>query len=90
MRQQARDWLRADLKAYRQDMEKAADKAGPVIAQRMQHWLKDEDFAGVRGEKALVDLPEAEGKDWQNLWQEVETLRQRAAQQPKTANAARP
>jgi tetratricopeptide (TPR) repeat protein len=39
LRQQALDWLRADLKAYRQLMEKPAGKAGPAIAQRMQHWL---------------------------------------------------
>jgi hypothetical protein len=30
----------------------------------MQHWRKDEGFAGVRGEKALTPLPEAERADW--------------------------
>jgi tetratricopeptide (TPR) repeat protein len=81
LRQQALDWLRADLKAYRQVMEKAADKTGPMIAQRMQRWLQDQDFAGVRGDKALVKLPEAERKDWQKLWEEVQALRQRATKQ---------
>ena len=60
LRQQALDWLRADLKAYQQVLEKSAGKAGPAIAQRMQHWLKDDDFAGVRGEEALAKLPESE------------------------------
>jgi hypothetical protein len=41
-------------------MEKSAGKSGPAIAQRMQHWLKDDDFAGVRGPEALGKLPEAE------------------------------
>jgi serine/threonine protein kinase/Flp pilus assembly protein TadD len=90
LRQQALDWLRVDLKAYRQAMEKAADKAGPEIAQRMQHWLQDSDFAGVRGDKALAKLPESERKNWHKLWEEVETLRERAAQQPKTPSSARP
>jgi hypothetical protein len=90
LRQQALDWLRADLKAYGQVMEKSADKDGPAIAQLMQHWLQDEDFAGVRGDKALAKLPEAERKDWQKLWQEIEILRQRAGKQPKTASSARP
>jgi eukaryotic-like serine/threonine-protein kinase len=90
LRQQALDWLRADLKAYRQVMEKDADKAGPEITQRMQHWLTDEDFAGVRGAEALAKLPEAERKEWQKLWQEVEALRKRAAGQPKTASSDRP
>jgi serine/threonine protein kinase/Tfp pilus assembly protein PilF len=90
LRQQAVDWLRADLKVYRQDMEKVADKAGLTIAQRMQHWLQDIDFAGVRGAESLARLPEAERKDWHKLWGEVEELLQRAAQQPKTASPAGP
>jgi serine/threonine protein kinase/Flp pilus assembly protein TadD len=90
LRGQALDWLRADLKAYQQVMEKSASKAGPAVAQRMQKWLQDTDFAGVRGDEALSRLPEAERKDWQKIWQEVEQLRQRAAQPPKTASSSRP
>jgi serine/threonine protein kinase/Tfp pilus assembly protein PilF len=90
LRQQALDWLRADLKAYRLVMEKSAGKAGPAIAQRMQHWLQDKDFIGVRDSEALAKLPEAERKDWQKLWEEVEALLQQAAKQPKQASSARP
>jgi Tfp pilus assembly protein PilF len=90
LRQQALDWLRADLKAYQQALEKSAGKAGPTIAPRMQDWLQDTDFAGVRGEKALAKLPAAERKDWQKLWQEVEALWQQAAQRPKKESSARP
>jgi serine/threonine-protein kinase len=89
LRQQALDWLRADLKAYRQDMEKGANKAESTIAERMQHWFKDDDFAGVREAEALARLPEAERKEWHKLWEEVEALRKRAAGQPKTASSAR-
>ena len=74
LRQQALDWLRADLKAYRQMMEKSAGKAGPTIAQRMQHWLQDGDFSSVRGDKALAKLPESERRDWQQLWASVAAL----------------
>jgi serine/threonine protein kinase/cytochrome c553 len=87
LRQQALDWLLADLKAYRQLMEKSAGKAGPAIAQRMQHWLKDHDFAGVRAADALARLPEAERQQWQKLWQEVEALRQQAAAKTKPPTA---
>jgi serine/threonine-protein kinase len=90
LRQQALDWLRADLKAYRQDMDKVADKDDPAIAQRMRHWLHDAGFAGVRGAAALGRLPEAERADWQRLWQEVEALRQRADQRSAPASTARP
>jgi Flp pilus assembly protein TadD len=90
LRQQALDWLRADLKAYRQLLEKSAGKAGPAVAQRMQHWLNDTDIAGVRETASLAQLPEGERKQWHKLWQEVETLRQLAAQPPKTTSSARP
>ncbi|HEY7313996.1 MAG TPA: tetratricopeptide repeat protein [Gemmataceae bacterium] len=86
LRQQALDWLRADLKAYRQVMEKSAGKAGPAIAQRMQYSLQDTDFAGVRGEAVLRKLPEAERPLWQKLWQDVEALRQQAAATTKSAD----
>ena len=89
LRQQALDWLRADLKAYRQEMEKAADRANSTISERMQHWFRDEDLAGVRGTESLVRLPDVERKDWYKLWEEVEALRQRAAGQPNTASSAR-
>jgi Flp pilus assembly protein TadD len=87
LRQQALDWLRADLKAYRQAMEKSAGKAGPAIAQRMQHWLQNSDFAGVRCEAVLRKLPEAERPSWQKLWQEVEALRQQAPTRTKPPTA---
>jgi Flp pilus assembly protein TadD/tRNA A-37 threonylcarbamoyl transferase component Bud32 len=79
LRKQARDWLRADLTAWRNLLDK--DKAAPVVGQIMQHWLDDTDFNGVRGAGALAKLPEAERGDWQRLWEEAAALRQRA--QPK-------
>jgi eukaryotic-like serine/threonine-protein kinase len=90
LRKQALDWLRADLKAYRQVMDKSADKAGPEVVQRMQHRLQDTDFTGVRGSEALGRLPEEERGDWQKLWAEVEGLRQRAAKLAKQDSPARP
>jgi tetratricopeptide (TPR) repeat protein len=90
LRQQALDWLRADLKAYRQLMDKAADKVSGAVAKKMQHWLQDDDFAGVRGAEALARLPQGERSEWEKLWQEIEALRQRAAQRPAAASPARP
>jgi serine/threonine-protein kinase len=79
LRQQALDWLRADLDASRGQLDKEPATARPVVAGRMQHWLRDPDFAGVRGPEALARLPEAERHDWQRLWQNVEALGHRAA-----------
>jgi hypothetical protein len=82
--------LWADLKAYQQLLEKAADKVAPLIAQRMQHWLQDSDFVDVREAEALSRLPESERKEWHKLWEDVEALRQRAAQRPKPASSVQP
>jgi serine/threonine protein kinase/tetratricopeptide (TPR) repeat protein len=78
LRRQALDWLRADLAAYRQALDKQPVKARPVL-ERMEHWLQDKDFIGVRGPKALAKLPDAERQEWQKLWEELEKLRKRAA-----------
>jgi serine/threonine protein kinase/Flp pilus assembly protein TadD len=83
LRRQALDWLRADLAAYRKLLAKEPDKIGPVVNERMQQWLADKDFAHVRGSEALDKLPEAERREWQKLWSEVDELRQKVAKPAK-------
>jgi hypothetical protein len=78
LRRQALDWLRADLVAWRGRLDRQPDKAHPAVAQKMRHWLGDADFNGVRGPDTLAKLPEAERQPWQQFWQEVEALGQRA------------
>jgi tetratricopeptide (TPR) repeat protein len=78
LRHQALDWLRADLQAQRLLLEKDAKNAGPTVAVLMRHWLADPDFAGVRGDKALAKLPEAERQPWQKLWSAVADMLKRA------------
>jgi serine/threonine protein kinase/tetratricopeptide (TPR) repeat protein len=79
LRRQALDWLRADLAAWRRLLENEPAKASPALVQKMQQWQSDPDFAGVRGPEALRHLPPAECPAWQELWKEVEQLRERGA-----------
>jgi hypothetical protein len=81
LRRQALDWLRADLGAWGQRLEKEPDKARPAVSQQMKHWLADPDFAGVRGPEALAKLPEGERPDWQKLWADVEATLAKARQE---------
>jgi hypothetical protein len=81
LRRQALTWLRADLAQHASTVEKGAPEARANVQRKLQHWQDDTDFAGVRGE-ALAKLPEAERQTWQQLWDEVEALRQRAAKGP--------
>jgi serine/threonine protein kinase/Flp pilus assembly protein TadD len=77
LRRQALTWLRADLVAWNQALEKQADQVRPAVQKTMQHWQQDADFAGVRGD-ALAKLLEAERQEWRKLWDDVEALRKRA------------
>jgi serine/threonine protein kinase/Flp pilus assembly protein TadD len=81
-RRQALDWLRADLKAWRQVLDRHPDKAGAAVVQQLRHWQQDADFAGVRG-AALARLPEAERQQWQKLWADVaDTLARSSRRKP--------
>jgi hypothetical protein len=76
-RQQARDWLRAELEERRRLL---AQEPGQVraVARDLQDWLWDSPFAGVRGPDALARLPEAERQAWQQLWADVAATLARA------------
>jgi tetratricopeptide (TPR) repeat protein len=77
LRRQALDWMRADLNAWQNALEKQPDDR-PSLLLALQHWQGDTDLACVRGD-ALQKLPEMERRDWQELWASVEKMRQRAA-----------
>ena len=74
LRKKALDWLRADLDAWGRLLHKEPDKARPVVVKLMRHWHGDTDFSGVRGPQALSQLPEAERKLWQKLWDDVANM----------------
>jgi serine/threonine protein kinase/Flp pilus assembly protein TadD len=88
LRQQALDWLRADLAAYHRLFEKVPDKNGPVINQRMQYWQQDKLLVCACGLDALAKLPEAERAEWQKLWSDVADLLIRT--RPTTSREKRP
>jgi serine/threonine-protein kinase len=71
LRRQALSWLRAELNAWKGRLRTSEGGARSRIAAQMRHWLKDGDFAGVRGPDALAKLPQAERSAWHNLWAEV-------------------
>jgi hypothetical protein len=81
LHRQALDWLRADLVAWGQLLDKEQDKIRPGVAEAMQHWQQDKDFASVRGE-VLNQLPEAQRQPWQQMWSDVADLLNRAAGKP--------
>jgi serine/threonine-protein kinase len=71
LRRQALEWLRADLDAWGDLLEREPDNARTVAIKWIKNWLVDPDFAGVRGEEALAKLPEAERPAWRQLWADL-------------------
>jgi tetratricopeptide (TPR) repeat protein len=70
LRQQALDWLKADLLNLKAQAANAKDAA--AVQMTLKLWQINPDLAAVRDPQALAKLPEPEGKAWQQLWSEVE------------------
>ncbi len=82
LRRQALDWLRADL-ALRAKQAAGASADGRARIQRvLWAWQNSPRLAGLRDRDRLSGLPDAERKDWESLWAEVERLRARARVTP--------
>src|SRR5262249_8864149 len=64
LRQQALDWLKADLSRYAQRLQSGSRIARRLVTQQMQHWQKDTDLAGIRDKATLAQLPAEEQKAW--------------------------
>ena len=80
-RQQARDWLRADLEAWGSLLKNGQAQDRVVIQGVLVHWKVDADLASIRDDDALVKLPEAERTAWRALWTDVAGLLARAGGQ---------
>jgi hypothetical protein len=78
LRKQALDWLRADLTASGKlaDGGKAEDRK--LVRQRLLHWQRDTDLAGIREAKELAKLPAGERQACEKLWTDVAALLKKA------------
>jgi serine/threonine-protein kinase len=75
LRQQALDWLHADLTFWSKQRETETSEARQTTSARMQEWLSEPNLAGVRDPPGLAELPAKERHQWQALWVEVTTAR---------------
>jgi hypothetical protein len=78
LRQQALDWLKADLSQCAQRLQSGSRIARRLVTQQMQRWQKDADLAGIRDKAALAKLPAEEQKAFTQLWADVAALRKQA------------
>ncbi len=90
LRLQAYAWLSADVKAWGSVLQKEPEKNHAEVLKFTQLCQQDKDFKGVRDPDALAALPEAERQQWQNLWRDIDTLKQRATRSEEQGQAGMP
>jgi eukaryotic-like serine/threonine-protein kinase len=71
LREQARDWLQADLAAWAKTLDSGSQAACVVVKKTLTHWQTDPDLAGLREHGALDKLSTNERKECLALWNEV-------------------
>jgi len=71
-RQQALDWLRADLTFWNKHLENGSPQFRTALQATLEHWRLDSDLASIRGETALAQLAADEQPGWRRLWVDVD------------------
>ncbi len=78
LRSLALDWLTAELATWTKLLGGGDPKVRARVAETMRHWRADGDLVSVRDPQSLEKLPEAERKQWQSLWADVDALGKRS------------
>jgi serine/threonine-protein kinase len=79
LRQQALDGLTGEIGAWAKFLETASDQQRRVVVERLQHWQRDPDLAGIREDAELAKLPEAERVAFRKLWGDLDALLKKAS-----------
>ena len=82
LRQQALEWLEADLAFWSEDVAGGSPASRSTARQHLRHWKTDSDLAGVRDRSALASFPEEEQIRWYALWAAVDRLLARSPDAP--------
>jgi serine/threonine protein kinase/tetratricopeptide (TPR) repeat protein len=76
-RQQALDWLRADLSAWAESVKRGEPEGLQAAREKLQDWQREADLAGLRDPDALAKLPADEQEACRELWADVGALLRR-------------
>jgi tetratricopeptide (TPR) repeat protein len=79
LRQQALDWLTAELGAWAKLLTTATTEQRGGIAKTLEHWQTDTDLAGIRDVVELAKLRETERVAFRKLWADVDALLKKAS-----------
>jgi serine/threonine-protein kinase len=87
-RQQARDWLQADLAVWAKMLDSDAKAVRDLAKKMLEHWQVDPDLAGLRDPLALERLPLDERQKCRTLWNKVEAARDHLAAASRADNTS--
>src|SRR5262249_44660822 len=79
LRGQALAWLKAELAAWADAVASGPPQTRFEAFHTLSAWRRDRYLPSVREPEALAKLPEAERKEWEAFWAEVEAVIKRAA-----------
>jgi tetratricopeptide (TPR) repeat protein len=82
LRAQALAWLRTNLSAWNGWLAETAHAVRAKEMEPLQRWRTEPALASVRDTAALARLPQAEARQWRQLWDAVEALLTKAALAP--------
>jgi serine/threonine-protein kinase len=88
-RDQALQWLRADLQALGQLLESGKPEMRRQVLRVLRHWQSDADLVALRDPSLLVELPTREQRACKRLWADVATLLVKAIAAELAATEAR-
>ncbi len=74
LRQQALRWPQSELAAWAKILETGPAEMKAKIAPTLKRWKTVADLAGIRDEKELAKLPQAERAAFKQLWTDVDRL----------------
>jgi serine/threonine-protein kinase len=77
LRQQALDWLKADLDAWSAALDSASPDERATAQDVLQRWLGDDDLTGIRDSQCLAKLSSEERAAWQAFWSKVESVQKK-------------
>jgi serine/threonine-protein kinase len=79
LRQQALDWLNAELDIWTKLLKTAGKEQRGGIVKTLEHWQQDIDLAGIRDDAEMAKLPESERAAFRKLWVDVDALLKKAS-----------
>jgi serine/threonine-protein kinase len=79
LRQQALDWLTAEVGAWAKLLDTASKEQRGGIVKTLEHWQQDLDLAGIHDDAELAKLSATERVAFRKLWADVDSLLKKAS-----------